>query len=59
MYGEELRYAVSGNFGVELQRSMDYFDSQMRQAPVQKIYVNLALKDPQRVLSVSQFSYVS
>jgi MSHA biogenesis protein MshI len=45
LYGEELRYAISGNFGVELQRSMDYFDSQMRQAPVQKIYVNLALKD--------------
>ena len=45
LYGEELGYAINGNLGVELQRSMDYFDSQMRQAPVQKIYVNLALSD--------------
>ncbi|BDX08136.1 MSHA biogenesis protein MshI [Planctobacterium marinum] len=37
----ELQMGVSETLSVELQRSMDFFESQLRQAPVKKIYLNL------------------
>ena len=41
---EELQMGVSDTLSVEIQRSMDYFESQLRQAPVKKIY--LAMDSP-------------
>ena len=38
---EELKIGVVDNLSLEIQRSMDYFESQLRQAPVKKIYVAL------------------
>jgi MSHA biogenesis protein MshI len=38
---EELRMGVVDNLSLEIQRSMDYFESQLRQAPVKKVYVSL------------------
>ena len=38
---EELKMAVVDNLSLEIQRSMDYFESQLRQAPVKKIYISL------------------
>lgn len=40
----ELQMGVGDNLSVEIQRSMDYFESQLRQAPVKKIL--LALDSP-------------
>ena len=37
----ELQMGVSETLSVELQRSMDFFESQLRQAPVKCIYLNL------------------
>ncbi len=37
----ELQMGVSETLSVELQRSMDFFESQLRQAPVKRIYLNL------------------
>ena len=36
-----MKIAVVDNLSLEIQRSMDYFESQLRQAPVKKIYVSL------------------
>ncbi len=38
---EELKIGVVDNLSVEIQRSMDYFESQLRQAPVKKVYICL------------------
>ncbi len=38
---EELKMAVVDNLSLEIQRSMDYFESQLRQAPVKKVYLSL------------------
>jgi len=38
---EELKMGVVDNLSLEIQRSMDYFESQLRQAPVKKIYLSL------------------
>ena len=38
---EELQAGVCDTLSVEIQRSMDYFDSQLRQAPVKKILIAL------------------
>jgi MSHA biogenesis protein MshI len=38
---EELKNGVVDNLSLEIQRSMDYFESQLRQAPVKKIYISL------------------
>lgn len=38
---EELQMGVVDNLSLEIQRSMDYFESQMRQAPVKKVYLSL------------------
>jgi MSHA biogenesis protein MshI len=37
----ELQMSVGDTLSVEVQRSMDYFESQLRQAPVRKIYLSL------------------
>ncbi|MFT4939359.1 MAG: MSHA biogenesis protein MshI [Paraglaciecola sp.] len=37
----ELQMAVGDSLSVEVQRSMDYFESQLRQAPVKKLYIYL------------------
>ncbi|TAA45204.1 type IV pilus biogenesis protein PilM [Corallincola spongiicola] len=41
MTGEELRAGVVDNLSLEVQRSLDYFESQLRQAPVKQIVVAL------------------
>jgi MSHA biogenesis protein MshI len=38
---EELKIGVVDNLSLEIQRSMDYFESQLRQAPVKKVYIAL------------------
>jgi MSHA biogenesis protein MshI len=38
---EELELGVVDNLSLEIQRSMDYFESQLRQAPVKKVYISL------------------
>lgn len=38
---EEFKMSVVDNLSLEIQRSMDYFESQLRQAPVKKVYVSL------------------
>jgi MSHA biogenesis protein MshI len=38
---EELKIGVVDSLSLEIQRSMDYFESQLRQAPVKKVYVSL------------------
>lgn len=38
---EEIKIGVVDNLSLEIQRSMDYFESQLRQAPVKKVYVYL------------------
>ena len=41
---EELKMGVVDNLSLEIQRSMDYFESQLRQAPVKKVYLSLDTK---------------
>jgi MSHA biogenesis protein MshI len=38
---EELKMGVVDNLSLEIQRSMDYFESQLRQAPIKKVYISL------------------
>lgn len=38
---EELKMGVVDNLSLEIQRSMDYFESQLRQASIKKVYVAL------------------
>jgi MSHA biogenesis protein MshI len=38
---DELKMGVVDNLSLEIQRSMDYFESQLRQAPVKKVYLSL------------------
>lgn len=38
---EELKMGIADNLSVELQRSMDFFEGQLKQAPVKKILLNL------------------
>ena len=38
---EELQMGVMDSLSVQIQRSMDYFESQLRQAPVRKILMNI------------------
>lgn len=38
---DELKMGVADNLSLEIQRSMDYFESQLRQAPVKKVYLSL------------------
>ncbi|MCF2947376.1 MSHA biogenesis protein MshI [Paraglaciecola aquimarina] len=36
---EELAMGIADNLSLEIQRSMDYFESQMRQAPIKQVYI--------------------
>jgi len=45
---EELSYGLADNLSLEIQRSMDYFESQLRQAPVSTI--NLLVEGQQQTL---------
>ena len=45
---EEIKMGVVENLSLEIQRSMDYFESQLRQAPVKKVYVSLDTIHPCR-----------
>ncbi|WP_340676966.1 MSHA biogenesis protein MshI [Paraglaciecola sp.] len=38
---QELQMGIADNLALEIQRSMDYFESQLRQAPVKKVYIAL------------------
>lgn len=38
---QEIQMGVSENLSIEIQRSMDYFESQLRQAPVKKILLGV------------------
>jgi len=38
---QELQMGVVDNLALEIQRSMDYFESQLRQAPIKKVYMSL------------------
>ena len=38
---QELKMGVVDNLSLEIQRSMDYYESQLRQAPVKKVYISL------------------
>lgn len=38
---QELEMGIADNLALEIQRSMDYFESQLRQAPVKKVYIAL------------------
>ena len=38
---DELKMGIVDNLSLEIQRSMDYFESQLRQAPVKKVYISL------------------
>lgn len=38
---QELKMGVLDTLGIQLQRSMDFFESQLRQAPVRQIYINV------------------
>lgn len=38
---QEIQMGVSENLSIEIQRSMDYFESQLRQAPVKKILLGI------------------
>jgi MSHA biogenesis protein MshI len=38
---EELQRGIVDNLSIEIQRSMDYFDSQLRQAPVRKLLLSV------------------
>tara|TARA_R110000868_G_scaffold202347_2_gene450082 strand:- start:1880 stop:2809 length:930 start_codon:yes stop_codon:yes gene_type:complete len=38
---QELEMGIADNLALEIQRSMDYFESQLRQAPIKKVYIAL------------------
>ncbi|KXI30099.1 MSHA biogenesis protein MshI [Paraglaciecola hydrolytica] len=38
---QEFQMGIADNLALEIQRSMDYFESQLRQAPVKQVYISL------------------
>ena len=38
---QELQLGIVDNLALEIQRSMDYFESQLRQAPVRRVFISL------------------
>ncbi|MEP7705217.1 MSHA biogenesis protein MshI [Paraglaciecola sp. 25GB23A] len=38
---QELQLGIADNLALEIQRSMDYFESQLRQAPIKQVYLSL------------------
>ena len=51
---QELQMGVGDNLSVEIQRSMDYFESQLKQAPVKKILLGLDSKHLDKVAEIMQ-----
>ena len=49
---QELQLGVGDNLSVEIQRSLDYFESQLRQAPVKKIVLAVQSHYPQALANV-------
>ena len=57
---EELKMGVVDNLSLEIQRSMDYFESQLRQGPVKKVYISLnTLHQDALVDMIKQVIFVS
>jgi MSHA biogenesis protein MshI len=57
---EELKMGVVDNLSLEIQRSMDYFESQLRQAPVKKVYISLdTIHQKQLADMIKQVIFVS
>lgn len=50
----ELQMGVAETISVELQRSMDFFESQLKQAPVKKIYVKMDTEYQQTLAKLIQ-----
>lgn len=50
----ELQMGVAETISVELQRSMDFFESQLRQAPVKKIFIRLDTEHQQTLAKLIQ-----
>lgn len=50
----ELQMGVAETISVELQRSMDFFESQLKQAPVKKIYVKMDTEHQQALAKLIQ-----
>jgi MSHA biogenesis protein MshI len=51
---QELQMGVGDNLSVEIQRSMDYFESQLRQAPVKKILLSIESQHLQKLSELMQ-----
>lgn len=51
---EEFQMGMADTLSVEIQRSMDYFESQLRQAPVRKIIVHLNSTIQQELANIIQ-----
>lgn len=51
---QELQMGVGDNLSVEIQRSMDYFESQLRQAPVKKILLSIESEHLQKLSEIMQ-----
>ncbi|GAA0856524.1 MSHA biogenesis protein MshI [Aliiglaciecola litoralis] len=51
---QELQMGVGDNLSVEIQRSMDYFESQLRQAPVKKILLGVESPHLQKLTEIMQ-----
>lgn len=46
---DELQMGVMDSLTVQIQRSMDYFESQLRQAPIRKIFMNIESANSQAI----------
>lgn len=56
---QELQMGVGDNLSVEIQRSMDYFESQLRQAPVKKILLSIESEHlPQLIQIMQQLTFM-
>lgn len=51
---QELELGVGDNLSVEIQRSMDYFESQLRQAPVKRIYLAMDTSQNAKLADIMQ-----
>lgn len=51
---DELQLGIVDNLSIEIQRSMDYFESQLRQAPIKKLLVSLDTPHQQQLCDLIQ-----
>ena len=47
---EELRMGVLDGLCIQIQRSMDFFESQLRQPPVRKVVLHIKLQQPEIIV---------